>query len=107
MALERNSTLEEELASTKDEVSIPSCEDKNPSLPFDIILSKFQLQQYKLGGPPPSSVPVEDKPKENGQVDSGDQINNIANKVSALQISFIVIYLSVILKRVLCFFALA
>ncbi|KAI4458652.1 lar interacting protein lip -related protein [Holotrichia oblita] len=39
------------------------------------------LQQYKLGGPPPSSVPVEDKPKENGQVDSGDQINNIPNKV--------------------------
>ncbi|KAK9709225.1 hypothetical protein QE152_g26753 [Popillia japonica] len=59
VALERNSTLEEELASTKEE-----------------------LQQYKLGGPPPSSVPAEDKPKENGQVDSGDQINNISNKAS-------------------------
>lgn len=36
----------------------------------------FQLQQYKLGGPPSNVPAIEDKPKENGQVDTGDQISN-------------------------------
>nr|CAI5863671.1 unnamed protein product [Callosobruchus analis] len=59
VALERNSTLEEELASTKEE-----------------------LQQYKQGVI--STVPaIEDKPKENGQVESGDQVANANNKSSA------------------------
>ncbi|XP_018328155.1 liprin-alpha-1 isoform X2 [Agrilus planipennis] len=59
VALERNSVLEEELASTKEE-----------------------LQQYKLGGPPPNITAIEEKPKENGQADSGDQVNNSNNKTA-------------------------
>ncbi|XP_044589867.1 liprin-alpha-1 isoform X15 [Cotesia glomerata] len=50
VALERNTSLEEELARTKDE-----------------------LQQYKLGGYPASLKPSEDKPKENGQLDEQQQ----------------------------------
>ncbi|KAB0804376.1 hypothetical protein PPYR_01346 [Photinus pyralis] len=53
VALERNSVLEEELASTKEE-----------------------LQQYKLGGLPSNVPAIEDKPKENGQVEHGDQVTN-------------------------------
>lgn len=60
VALERNSSLEEELALTKEE-----------------------LQQYKLGGPPSNVPAVEDKPKENGQIESGDQVtNNISHKAA-------------------------
>lgn len=40
----------------------------------------FQLQQYKLGGPPTHVPAIEDKPKENGQVDIGDQVSSV-NKV--------------------------
>ncbi|XP_066597833.1 liprin-alpha-1 isoform X3 [Prorops nasuta] len=47
VALERNTTLEEELAHTKEE-----------------------LQQYKVSGHPPKA---EDRPKENGQPDDGQQ----------------------------------
>lgn len=36
----------------------------------------FQLQQYKLGGAPTNVPAVEDKPKENGQVETGDQVSN-------------------------------
>ncbi|XP_072747809.1 liprin-alpha-3 isoform X4 [Anoplolepis gracilipes] len=50
VALERNTSLEEELAHTKEE-----------------------LQQYKVSGHPPK--PIEDRPKENGQADEGQQQN--------------------------------
>ncbi|XP_022906917.1 liprin-alpha-1 isoform X23 [Onthophagus taurus] len=61
VALERNSVLEEELATIKDE-----------------------LQQYKIGGAPSNNVPaIDDKPKENGQIDTGDQGNNSTNKAPA------------------------
>ncbi|XP_067213539.1 liprin-alpha-1 isoform X5 [Linepithema humile] len=50
VALERNTSLEEELAHTKDE-----------------------LQQYKVSGHP--SKVMEDRPKENGQADEGQQQN--------------------------------
>jgi PAS domain-containing protein len=59
VALERNSSLEEELASTKEE-----------------------LQQYKQGVIPSNVPAVEDKPKENGQVELGDQVLNVNNKVN-------------------------
>ncbi|KAG5870334.1 hypothetical protein JTB14_037681 [Gonioctena quinquepunctata] len=59
VALERNSSLEEELATTKEE-----------------------LQQYKQGVIPSNVPAVEDKPKENGQVDIGDQVINVNNKAS-------------------------
>ncbi|XP_023029525.1 PTPRF interacting protein alpha isoform X4 [Leptinotarsa decemlineata] len=59
VALERNSSLEEELATTKEE-----------------------LQQFKQGVTPSNVPAVEDKPKENGQVDIGDQVININNKAS-------------------------
>lgn len=36
----------------------------------------LQLQQYKLGGAPTNVPAVEDKPKENGQVETGDQVSN-------------------------------
>lgn len=61
VALERNSVLEEELATTKEE-----------------------LQQYKLGGPPSNVPAIEDKPKENGQVEPGDQVTN-SNKATTKQ----------------------
>ncbi|KAF5290731.1 hypothetical protein FQA39_LY14650 [Lamprigera yunnana] len=61
VALERNSVLEEELATTKDE-----------------------LQQYKLGGPPTNVPAIEDKPKENGQVEPGDHVIN-SNKATTKQ----------------------
>ncbi|KAG8039484.1 hypothetical protein G9C98_008127 [Cotesia typhae] len=57
VALERNTSLEEELARTKDE-----------------------LQQYKLGGYPASLKPSEDKPKENGQLDEQQQQQQLQNK---------------------------
>lgn len=41
----------------------------------------FQLQQYKQGVIPTNVPAVEDKPKENGQVDLGDQVINVNNKV--------------------------
>ncbi|XP_019882404.1 liprin-alpha-1 isoform X2 [Camponotus floridanus] len=50
VALERNTSLEEELAHTKEE-----------------------LQQYKVSGHPPKAI--EDRPKENGQADEGQQQN--------------------------------
>ncbi|XP_023310282.1 liprin-alpha-1, partial [Anoplophora glabripennis] len=62
VALERNSSLEEELASTKEE-----------------------LQQYKQGVIPPSVPAIEEKPKENGQVEIGDQVANVNNKAAAKQ----------------------
>ncbi|KAJ8910743.1 hypothetical protein NQ315_017200 [Exocentrus adspersus] len=61
VALERNSSLEEELASTKEE-----------------------LQQYKQGVIPPSVPAIEEKPKENGQVEIGDQVANV-NKAASKQ----------------------
>ncbi|XP_008199485.1 liprin-alpha-1 isoform X8 [Tribolium castaneum] len=60
VALERNSSLEEELAATKEE-----------------------LQQYKHGVIPSNVPAVEDKPKENGQVESGDQVLNVNNKAAS------------------------
>ncbi|XP_068910879.1 liprin-alpha-1 isoform X11 [Tenebrio molitor] len=60
VALERNSSLEEELASTKEE-----------------------LQQYKQGVIPSNVPAVEDKPKENGQVELGDQVLNVNNKAAS------------------------
>ncbi|XP_063909101.1 liprin-alpha-1 isoform X3 [Zophobas morio] len=60
VALERNSSLEEELASTKEE-----------------------LQQYKQGVIPSNVPAVEDKPKENGQVEPGDQVLNVNNKAAS------------------------
>lgn len=42
----------------------------------------LQLQQYKQGVIPTNVPAIEDKPKENGQVDVGDQVNNINNKVT-------------------------
>ncbi|CAH0558725.1 unnamed protein product [Brassicogethes aeneus] len=57
VALEGNTKLEEELAATKEE-----------------------LQQYKQGHTPSSVPAVEDKPKENGQVDVGDQVITVTNK---------------------------
>ncbi|XP_017785672.1 PREDICTED: liprin-alpha-1 isoform X12 [Nicrophorus vespilloides] len=60
VALERNSSLEEELALTKEE-----------------------LQQYKLGGPPSNVPAVEDKPKENGQIETGDQVTNNSASLKA------------------------
>ncbi|RZB84908.1 liprin-alpha-1 isoform X12, partial [Asbolus verrucosus] len=59
VALERNSSLEEELATTKEE-----------------------LQQYKQGVIPSNVPAVEDKPKENGQVEPGDQVLNVNNKAA-------------------------
>lgn len=59
VALERNSTLEEELASTKEE-----------------------LQQFKQGGVPTSASSNEEKPKENGQLEVGDQMITINNKAA-------------------------
>ncbi|XP_049820280.1 liprin-alpha-1 isoform X3 [Aethina tumida] len=59
VALEGNSKLEEELAATKEE-----------------------LQQYKQGLIPTNVPAVEDKPKENGQVEIGDQIINVNNKAA-------------------------
>ncbi|KAM0737100.1 Liprin-alpha-2 [Formica fusca] len=50
VSLERNTSLEEELAHTKEE-----------------------LQQYKVSGHPPKAI--EDRPKENGQADEGQQQN--------------------------------
>lgn len=50
VALERNTTLEEDLAHTKEE-----------------------LQQYKISGHPPKSI--DDRPKENGQTDDSQQMN--------------------------------
>ncbi|XP_026301008.1 liprin-alpha-2 isoform X11 [Apis mellifera] len=50
VALERNTSLEEELAITKEE-----------------------LQQYKLSGPAPKTI--EDRPKENGQTEDSQQQN--------------------------------
>ncbi|XP_029170720.1 liprin-alpha-1 isoform X2 [Nylanderia fulva] len=50
VALERNTSLEEELTHTKEE-----------------------LQQYKVSGHPPKAI--EDRPKENGQTDEGQQQN--------------------------------
>lgn len=41
----------------------------------------FQLQQYKQGVISSNVPAIEDKPKENGQVDIGDQVNNINIKV--------------------------
>ncbi|XP_015837294.1 liprin-alpha-1 isoform X14 [Tribolium castaneum] len=61
VALERNSSLEEELAATKEE-----------------------LQQYKHGVIPSNVPAVEDKPKENGQVESGDQVLNVNNKTGEI-----------------------
>ncbi|XP_068910882.1 liprin-alpha-1 isoform X13 [Tenebrio molitor] len=61
VALERNSSLEEELASTKEE-----------------------LQQYKQGVIPSNVPAVEDKPKENGQVELGDQVLNVNNKTGEI-----------------------
>ncbi|XP_074098054.1 PTPRF interacting protein alpha isoform X10 [Cotesia typhae] len=61
VALERNTSLEEELARTKDE-----------------------LQQYKLGGYPASLKPSEDKPKENGQLDEQQQQQQLQNKNSEI-----------------------
>lgn len=60
VALERNSTLEEELAATKEE-----------------------LQQIKQGVLPSNVPAIEDKPRENGQLESGDQISNINHNKSA------------------------
>ncbi|KAJ8935918.1 hypothetical protein NQ314_012586 [Rhamnusium bicolor] len=60
VALERNSSLEEELASTKEE-----------------------LQQYKQGVISSNVPAVEDKPKENGQVEIGDQVINVNNKAAS------------------------
>ncbi|XP_030748924.1 liprin-alpha-1 isoform X4 [Sitophilus oryzae] len=57
VALERNSSLEEELASTKEE-----------------------LQNIKQGLPQTNVPAIEDKPKENGQLETGDQLNNSHNK---------------------------
>ncbi|XP_050312861.1 liprin-alpha-1 isoform X3 [Anthonomus grandis grandis] len=58
VALERNSSLEEELASTKEE-----------------------LQNLRQGLP--NNVPaIEDKPKENGQLEPADQISNSHQKAS-------------------------
>ncbi|CAH1176338.1 unnamed protein product [Phaedon cochleariae] len=59
VALERNTTLEEELAATKEE-----------------------LQQYKQGVIPSNVPAIEDKPKENGQVEVGDQVTNVNNKAT-------------------------
>lgn len=41
----------------------------------------MQLQQYKQGVIPPSVPAIEEKPKENGQVEIGDQVANVNNKV--------------------------
>lgn len=42
----------------------------------------LQLQQLKLGGAPTIVPAVEEKPKENGQVETGDQVSNATtNKV--------------------------
>ncbi|XP_076253068.1 PTPRF interacting protein alpha isoform X4 [Rhynchophorus ferrugineus] len=57
VALERNSALEEELATTKEE-----------------------LQNVKQGLPQTNVPAIEDKPKENGQLETGDQLNNSHNK---------------------------
>ncbi|XP_025074083.1 LOW QUALITY PROTEIN: liprin-alpha-1-like [Pogonomyrmex barbatus] len=60
VALERNTSLEEELAHTKDE-----------------------LQQYKISGHPPKAL--EDRPKENGQADEGQQQNKNETEQAASQ----------------------
>ncbi|CAG9863995.1 unnamed protein product [Phyllotreta striolata] len=57
VALEKNTTLEEELTATKEE-----------------------LQQYKQGVLPSNAVANEEKPKENGQLDLADQITTANNK---------------------------
>lgn len=46
----------------------------------------MQLQQYKQGTIPSNVPALEDKPKENGQVDSGDQVTNTNNKVNIMLI---------------------
>lgn len=61
VALERNSSLEEELATTKEE-----------------------LQNVKQGLPLSGVTAIEDKPKENGQVDTTEQIGNSNNLHKAL-----------------------
>ncbi|XP_029658593.1 liprin-alpha-1 isoform X18 [Formica exsecta] len=55
VSLERNTSLEEELAHTKEE-----------------------LQQYKVSGHPPKAI--EDRPKENGQADEGQQQNKTTSQ---------------------------
>ncbi|KAJ8961806.1 hypothetical protein NQ318_021421 [Aromia moschata] len=80
VALERNSSLEEELASTKEEplstgLLISSKE-------YRLRLFCPQLQQFKQGVIPTNVPAVEDKPKENGQVDVGDQVN-VNNKAAS------------------------
>ncbi|XP_053988022.1 liprin-alpha-1 isoform X2 [Hylaeus volcanicus] len=60
VALEKNTTLEEELAITKDE-----------------------LQQYKLSGHAPKSA--DDRPKENGQTEDGQQQNKNETEQAAGQ----------------------
>ncbi|XP_026301000.1 liprin-alpha-1 isoform X4 [Apis mellifera] len=60
VALERNTSLEEELAITKEE-----------------------LQQYKLSGPAPKTI--EDRPKENGQTEDSQQQNKNETEQAAGQ----------------------
>uniref|UniRef100_A0AAR5Q7S8 SAM domain-containing protein n=1 Tax=Dendroctonus ponderosae TaxID=77166 RepID=A0AAR5Q7S8_DENPD len=57
VALERNSSLEEELSTTKEE-----------------------LQNLKQGLPVTNVPAIEDKPKENGQLETSDQLNNSHHK---------------------------
>ncbi|XP_048517143.1 liprin-alpha-1 isoform X6 [Dendroctonus ponderosae] len=61
VALERNSSLEEELSTTKEE-----------------------LQNLKQGLPVTNVPAIEDKPKENGQLETSDQLNNSHHKTGEI-----------------------
>lgn len=46
------------------------------------------MQQFKLGGLPSNVPAIEDKPKENGQTEPGDQVTS-SNKVKDFNLSSI------------------
>ncbi|KAF3427926.1 hypothetical protein E2986_12454 [Frieseomelitta varia] len=49
--------------------------ERNTSLEEELVITKEELQQYKLSGHAPKNI--EDRPKENGQTEDGQQQNKL------------------------------
>lgn len=54
----------------------------------------FQLQNLKQGLPVTNVPAIEDKPKENGQLENSDQLNNSHHKVYILLYEKLIFYIA-------------